>query len=126
MEHTVSWKKYSTTTTLDPKCFALLLMLCKHIPLDKLEEQKDEEQSPSIQSSSSWVTFIPRIATNLHLVSSTGVLHEDHDILSKSLLATSVPSRSCICCVPDHQLWIGWTILEILVDGFETLSVKWR
>ena len=27
---------------------------------------------------------------------------------------------------PDHQLWIGWTILDIFVDGFETLSVEWR
>ena len=28
--------------------------------------------------------------------------------------------------LPDHQLWTGWTILGIFVDGFETLSVEWR
>ena len=28
--------------------------------------------------------------------------------------------------LPDHQLWMGWTILGIFVDGFETLSVEWR
>ena len=28
--------------------------------------------------------------------------------------------------LPDHQLWMGWTILEIFVDEFETLSVEWR
>jgi len=26
----------------------------------------------------------------------------------------------------DHLLWMGWTILDIFVDGFETLSVEWR
>jgi hypothetical protein len=28
--------------------------------------------------------------------------------------------------LPDHQLWMGWTILKIFVDGFETLPVEWR
>jgi hypothetical protein len=28
--------------------------------------------------------------------------------------------------LPDHQLWMGWKILDIYVDGFETLSVEWR
>ncbi len=28
--------------------------------------------------------------------------------------------------LPDHHLWMGWTILHIFVDGFETLSVEWR
>ena len=28
--------------------------------------------------------------------------------------------------LPDHQLWMGWTILGIFLDGFETLSVEWR
>jgi len=26
----------------------------------------------------------------------------------------------------DHSLWMGWTILDIFVDGFETLSGEWR
>ena len=26
----------------------------------------------------------------------------------------------------DHPLWMGWTILAVFVDGFETLSVEWR
>jgi hypothetical protein len=28
--------------------------------------------------------------------------------------------------LPDHLLWMGWNILDIFVDGFETLSVEWR
>jgi len=28
--------------------------------------------------------------------------------------------------LPDHQLRMGWTILEVFVNGFETLSVEWR
>jgi hypothetical protein len=28
--------------------------------------------------------------------------------------------------LPDHPLWMGWTILDVYVDGFETLSVEWR
>jgi hypothetical protein len=28
--------------------------------------------------------------------------------------------------LPDHSLWMGWRILGIFVNGFETLSVEWR
>jgi hypothetical protein len=28
--------------------------------------------------------------------------------------------------LPDHPLWMGWRILEIFVNAFETLSVDWR
>jgi hypothetical protein len=28
--------------------------------------------------------------------------------------------------LPDHPLWMGWTILDVYVDGFGTLSVEWR
>ena len=28
--------------------------------------------------------------------------------------------------LPEEQLWKGWTILDMFVDGFETLSVEWR
>jgi hypothetical protein len=28
--------------------------------------------------------------------------------------------------LPDHPLWMGWTILDIFMDGFEILSVEWR
>jgi hypothetical protein len=28
--------------------------------------------------------------------------------------------------LPDHPLWMGWRILGIFVNGFETLSVEWR
>jgi len=39
---------------------------------------------------------------------------------------STVVSAAFSFILPDHQLWIGWTILEIFVDGFETLSVEWR
>ena len=28
--------------------------------------------------------------------------------------------------LPDHPLWMGWIILAIFVNGFETLSLEWR
>ena len=28
--------------------------------------------------------------------------------------------------LPDHPLWMGWTILDTFESGFETLSVEWR
>jgi hypothetical protein len=28
--------------------------------------------------------------------------------------------------LPDHSLWMGWRILGIFLNGFETLSVEWR
>jgi len=28
--------------------------------------------------------------------------------------------------LPEHPLWMGWRILGVFVDGFETLSVEWR
>jgi hypothetical protein len=30
------------------------------------------------------------------------------------------------CMLPDHQLLIGWRILDIFMDQFETLSVEWQ
>ena len=28
--------------------------------------------------------------------------------------------------LPDHQLWMGWTLLSIFMHGFEKFSVEWR
>jgi hypothetical protein len=28
--------------------------------------------------------------------------------------------------LPDHLLWMGWTLLDLFLDGFERLSVEWR
>jgi hypothetical protein len=55
----------------------------------------------------------------------------------KTTMSYSDPSApSCylsaaVCAVfnfmlPDHQLCMGWTILDILVDGFEKLPAEWR
>jgi hypothetical protein len=46
----------------------------------------------------------------------------------------SAPSRYLFSAVPavfnfilpEHQLWIGWKILDIFVNGFENLSAEWR
>ena len=40
-------------------------------------------------------------------------------------LSTSV-SAVFNCTLPDRQLWAGWEMLDIFVDGFERLSVEWR
>ena len=40
-------------------------------------------------------------------------------------LSTSV-SAVFNCKLPDHQLWMGWTMLDIFVDRFERLSVEWK
>src|SRR5258706_9167837 len=39
---------------------------------------------------------------------------------------STVVSAAFNFILPDHQLWMGWTIMEIFVEGFETLSVEWR
>ena len=39
---------------------------------------------------------------------------------------STVVSTAFNSMLPDYQLWMGWTTLEIFVDGFETLSVEWR
>jgi hypothetical protein len=51
-----------------------------------------------------------------------------------SYLVPPVPSHCLSAAVsavfnfmlPDHSLWMGWTILDIFVNGFETLPVEWR
>ena len=40
-------------------------------------------------------------------------------------LSTSV-SAVFNCTLPDRQLWVGWEMLYIFVDGFEQLSVEWQ
>jgi len=39
---------------------------------------------------------------------------------------STVVSATFSFILPDHQLWMGWSILHIFVDRFETLSVEWR
>ena len=30
------------------------------------------------------------------------------------------------CMLPDRQLWMGWAMVDIFMDGFERMSVEWR
>ena len=39
---------------------------------------------------------------------------------------STVVSAAFNFILPDHQLWLGWTILDVFLDGSETLSVEWR
>ncbi len=39
---------------------------------------------------------------------------------------STVVSAAFNLILPDHQLWMGWTILDIFVSGFGPLSVEWR
>ena len=39
---------------------------------------------------------------------------------------STVVSAAFNFILPVHQLWMGWAILGLFVDGFETLSVEWR
>jgi len=43
-----------------------------------------------------------------------------------SYCLSAVVSAAFNFILPDHPLWMGWTILDIFVDGFEILSVEWR
>jgi len=43
-----------------------------------------------------------------------------------SCYLSSAVSSAFNIMLPEEQLWKGWTILGIFVDGFETLSVEWR
>jgi len=54
----------------------------------------------------------------------TTISYPDSPVPPYSLSA--VVSAAFNFILPDNLLWMGWTILCIFVDGFETLSVEWR
>jgi len=54
----------------------------------------------------------------------TAVSYSDTPAPSHRLSAAASAAFNFI--LPDHLLWMGWKILDIFVDGFETLSVEWR
>jgi hypothetical protein len=43
-----------------------------------------------------------------------------------SYCLSAVLSAAFNFILPDHALSMGWTLLDIFVNGFETLSVEWR
>jgi hypothetical protein len=43
-----------------------------------------------------------------------------------SYCLSAVVSASFNLVLPDYALWMGWKVLDIFVEGFETLSVEWR
>jgi hypothetical protein len=43
-----------------------------------------------------------------------------------SCFLSAAVSSTFDAMLPEEQLWRRWTILDIFVDGFETLSVEWR
>ena len=65
-------------------------------------------------------------------VSSATLEHYLNIIISNS--DSSAPPSSLSTAVaaafnfmsPDYPLWTGWRILDIFVNGFETLSIEWR
>jgi len=67
-------------------------------------------------------------------LSISSVALEYYMVTTISYSAPPAPSYSLPAAVsatfnfmlPDHPLWMGWTILGIFVNGFETLSVEWR
>jgi hypothetical protein len=44
---------------------------------------------------------------------------------SPSCYLSAAVSASFNFILLDHSLWMGWVILDIFVNGFETLSVEW-
>jgi len=54
----------------------------------------------------------------------TTISYPDPPVPPYSLSAAASAAFNFI--LPDHLLWMGWKILGIFVDGFETLSVEWR
>ena len=54
----------------------------------------------------------------------TTISYPDPPAPSHCLSATVSAAFNFI--LPDHEVWTGWAILGIFVDGFETLSVEWR
>jgi hypothetical protein len=48
------------------------------------------------------------------------------DPLAPSCYLSAAVSAAFNFILPDHQLSMGWTMLDIFVHGFETLSVEWR
>jgi hypothetical protein len=188
MERTHFWKKCSENYDLqlgasenpDPNFFAILFMLSKHVPSDKLEELK----KMNLELKNPWSRLAARVVARLDIPDGSGLPmgsfgdHRVHNMIAALsllrytqgtvdqyteflLLGSFLESREisissvaleyymkttisypdppappyCLSTVvsaafnfilPDHQLWMGWTILHIFVDGFETLSVEWR
>ena len=66
------------------------------------------------------------------IISSLALNHYMKTIISNSdPLAPTCCLSNTVCAVfnlvlPDHQLRMGWNILETFVDGFENLAVEWR
>ena len=54
----------------------------------------------------------------------TAISYSDHPAPS-SYLSAAVSSAFNIM-LPEEQIWKRWTILDIFVGGFETLSIEWR
>ena len=164
----------------DPNFFAILFMLAKHVPSDKLEGLK----RMNLELRNPWSRLAARVVARLDIPDESGLPmgsigdHRVHNMIAALsllrytqgtvdqyteflLLGSFLESREisissvaleyymrttishpdppappyCLSTVvsaafnfilPDHQLWIGWTILHIVVDGFETLSVEWR
>ena len=48
------------------------------------------------------------------------------DPLAPSCYLSTAVSAAFNFTLPHHQLRMGWSILEIFLDGFEKLSVEWR
>ena len=164
----------------DPNFFAILFMLFKHVPSDKLDKLKKAD----LELKNPWTRLAARVVARLDIPDGSGLPmvsfgdHRVHNMVAalsllrytqgtvhqytESLLLGSflelreISISSVVleyymktaishpdlpappCCLstvvsaafnftlPDHQLWIGWTILKIFVDGFEILSVEWR
>ena len=48
------------------------------------------------------------------------------DPLAPSCYLSAAVSSALNVMLPEEQIWQRWTILDIFVGGFETLSVEWR
>jgi len=164
----------------DPNFFAILFLLSKHVPSDKLEELKNVD----LELKNPWSRLAARVVARLDIPDGPGLPmvsfgdHRVHNMIAalslmrytqgtvhryteflllgsflesreisissvaleyymKTMISypdrpappyrlSTVVSASFNFILPDHQLWMGWTMLDIFVGGFDTLSVEWR
>jgi len=166
--------------TPDPNFLAILFMISKHVPSDRIEALKDV----NLELKNTWLRLAARVVARQDIPDGPGLLmgsfheHRVQNMIAALsllqytqgmvsqytefvLLGSFLESREhCIASValeyymktaisypgppapsyylsaavsatfnfilPEHLLGMGWELLVIFLDGFETLSVEWR
>jgi len=74
----------------------------------------------------SFLEFWEHVISSLALEYYMKTVRSHSDPSSPSCYLSTAVSAAFNFILPDHQLQMGWSILDIFVDGFEPLSFEWQ